>query len=261
MSRTFIYSPIVDSVLIKLPSPHFEPGDVDKDRWFFTTHERQEAPEKFSIGSIDSGHHGYLDSYLSLFPQLASFSSCEPVSSHSRVNISVASVSGCIPSSKQNATAPFTALDSGPHIASTFVEDEASRRAHIEATKRDAMQRKVVWDAETFGRIDMDDLDAEGEVDSEYQPSGSQAENLTQTAGVVDGEWAPLGVRNEKGDIIPLSFAEKEALAKENEAMEVDEDDEVTQEQFIAGQRENVPTCIRKLVCLLPFSLPYRLVL
>lgn len=167
----------------------------------------------------------------------------------SRVHISVASVSGYIPSAKHNATAPFTALESGPHLASTFIEDEATRRAHIEATKRDAKQRKVVWDAETLGRIDMDDLDAEGEIDSEYQPSGSQTEGQTQIFGVTDGDWAPLGVRNEEGEIVPLSMAEKEALARENEAMEVDEEDEVTQEHFIAGQRESVPTCIRKLVC------------
>lgn len=37
--------------------PHFEPGDAEKDKWFFMTHDLDEVPERSSIGKIDTGHH------------------------------------------------------------------------------------------------------------------------------------------------------------------------------------------------------------
>jgi hypothetical protein len=40
--------------------PHFHPGDVDKDKWFFTTHDKDEVPDKWSVGTMDTGYHGYL---------------------------------------------------------------------------------------------------------------------------------------------------------------------------------------------------------
>ena len=38
--------------------PHFLPGDAVKDRWFFTTHGKEEVPEKWSLGGLETGHHG-----------------------------------------------------------------------------------------------------------------------------------------------------------------------------------------------------------
>jgi meiosis-specific protein len=38
--------------------PHFRAGDSDKDRWFFSTHGRDEVPEKVSVGSLATGLHG-----------------------------------------------------------------------------------------------------------------------------------------------------------------------------------------------------------
>lgn len=37
--------------------PHFGPGDPDKDRWFFTTHDPKETPEKYSVGSLETTWH------------------------------------------------------------------------------------------------------------------------------------------------------------------------------------------------------------
>lgn len=37
--------------------PTFMAGDVDKNKWFFTTHGRNEHPENWRIGGINSGHH------------------------------------------------------------------------------------------------------------------------------------------------------------------------------------------------------------
>ena len=37
---------------------HFRPGDAKKDKFYFTTHGTKEVPEKFSVGELDTGHHG-----------------------------------------------------------------------------------------------------------------------------------------------------------------------------------------------------------
>ena len=53
---------------------HFHPGDSEKDKFFFTTHGTQEIPEKFSVGTLETGLHGFvLDMFLiwfSLRPRL-----------------------------------------------------------------------------------------------------------------------------------------------------------------------------------------------
>ena len=47
---------------------HFRPGDSEKDKFFFTTHDAQEIPEKFSVGMLETGLHGFvLDKFLFAF--------------------------------------------------------------------------------------------------------------------------------------------------------------------------------------------------
>lgn len=38
--------------------PYFRPGDPVKDKYIFTTHDQSEKPEKFSVGSLATPHHG-----------------------------------------------------------------------------------------------------------------------------------------------------------------------------------------------------------
>lgn len=38
--------------------PHFRAGDSDKDKWFFSTHGRDEVPERVSVGNLETGLHG-----------------------------------------------------------------------------------------------------------------------------------------------------------------------------------------------------------
>ena len=40
--------------------PHFRPGDAEQDRWYFTTHEKDEVPEKCSVGKLETGWHGHV---------------------------------------------------------------------------------------------------------------------------------------------------------------------------------------------------------
>lgn len=47
---------------------HFCPGDSEKDKFFFTTHSADEIPEKTSVGTLETGRHGYVDMPLPLVP-------------------------------------------------------------------------------------------------------------------------------------------------------------------------------------------------
>jgi hypothetical protein len=38
--------------------PHFRPGDSEVDRYFFSTHGKDEVPERWSIGKLKTGWHG-----------------------------------------------------------------------------------------------------------------------------------------------------------------------------------------------------------
>jgi meiosis-specific protein len=42
--------------------PHFRPGDSEADRFFFSTHEKGEVPERWSIGKLGTGWHGWASS-------------------------------------------------------------------------------------------------------------------------------------------------------------------------------------------------------
>lgn len=37
--------------------PYFQTGDVDKDKWYLMTHNLDEEPDRYSIGSVSTGHH------------------------------------------------------------------------------------------------------------------------------------------------------------------------------------------------------------
>ena len=39
--------------------PYFRAGDPEKDRFVFTTHNKSEVPEKFSVGAVATPYHGY----------------------------------------------------------------------------------------------------------------------------------------------------------------------------------------------------------
>lgn len=72
----------------------------------------------------------------------------------------------------------------------TPVEHANAREAEIKLLKKDAEERRVIWSAEAQGI----DADAEGEIDPEY------AEQYN-VAGI---GFAPLGVRNDEGKLVPI---------------------------------------------------------
>lgn len=118
--------------------PYFRAGDTKKDRWFFSTHDSAEAPEKCSIGQVQTGWH--------------------------TVDLRVASVSAYLPSVEDN-NAPFlgTTADGRYLNAPTLTpkEEAALRLQQLDVQRQDAAERRVVWDAEEG----LGDVDAEGEDD------------------------------------------------------------------------------------------------
>ncbi|OCH86897.1 hypothetical protein OBBRIDRAFT_782465 [Obba rivulosa] len=154
---------------------HFRPGNVMKDKWFFTTHNNGEAPERCSVGSVQTGYHG--------------------------VDVRVASVSGYLPSTEDN-NAPFlgTTQRNGFTVPTlTPMEEAAARVQQVELQRQDALERRVAWDADEG----LCDEDAEGEDDPDCDIGA---------AGSKNGLLGPIGVRDDEGHIRPLSQEERRVL-------------------------------------------------
>lgn len=88
------------------------------------THDKGEVPERCSVGSVQTGYHG--------------------------VDVKVASVSGYLPSAEDN-NAPFLGTTDGNPFGVpplTPAEEAAMRAQQIEVQRHDALERRVVWDAD-----------------------------------------------------------------------------------------------------------------
>ncbi|KAF7792377.1 hypothetical protein EIP86_003414 [Pleurotus ostreatoroseus] len=188
--------------------PHFRAGDSRKDKWFFTTHDRQEVPEKCSIGQIQTGWHG--------------------------VDLHVSSIAGYIPSSEDNS-APFCGITTkGGHAAPlTPAEEAVHRLQQIEVQKEDAERRKVVWDAEGgLGSIETD-ADADGEIEEDNQVLEVWR---TCTAGM---EYVgPIGIRDGDGNIVSLSHEKSNPTTQAPSSAEA----------LFQGVKEKIPHHIGQLV-------------
>ena len=89
-----------------------------------TTHHASEVPERFSVGCVNTGYHG--------------------------VDVKVTSVSGYLPS-REDENAAFSGTTesnncSAPHL--TPREEAAVRLQQVQAQRRDAEERRVVWDGD-----------------------------------------------------------------------------------------------------------------
>ncbi|TBU35629.1 HORMA-domain-containing protein [Dichomitus squalens] len=166
--------------------PHFRPGDADRDKWFMTTHHKQEVPERCSVGFVHTGYHG--------------------------VDVKVTSVSAYLPSGEDN-NAPFLGTTERNVFAApslTPMEEAAIRAQQIETQRRDAAERRVIWNGD----------DNMGDVGR-------------SNGGAGDIDIMPVGIRDDDGDIVPLSPVAR----GEESAMEA---------QY-AGRPESIPVCIGQL--------------
>ncbi|KAF9475066.1 DNA-binding protein [Pholiota conissans] len=156
--------------------PHFEPGDAEKDKWFFMTHDLDEVPERTSIGKVDTSHHS--------------------------VNLNVTSIASYLPSSSEHGDdAIFSGLTANPVRSNlTPIEEATLCKNQIEKQLEDAKNRNLVWPVEDV--VDLEDLDAEGEDDPDYIKLADGA--FKQIDAI-----SPIGVRNGTGSIEAVPMCEE----------------------------------------------------
>lgn len=149
----------------------------------------------------------------------------------------IESIATIIPSTDNN-DAKFAGITSGISAPTLTPIEEASIRAQQSKVQaEDAINRRVVWDAEN-GMGD-NDADAEGDDDPDYIDGVFVGEGKMNDSGVEI--MAPIGIRMEDGMIKPLSASDKAAL------MDVDG---ASQEMHFEGRAEYVPPRAGELVCL-----------
>ncbi|KAI9571402.1 HORMA domain-containing protein [Boletus coccyginus] len=159
--------------------PYFRAGDADSNRWFFTTHRAAEVPESTKIGNLETGWHG--------------------------VSMKVVSVSSFLPSSTEDNNATFTGLTTCSPPKLTPVEEARLRVEDAELQRKDALNRNVVWDADTDA-----DEDALGEDILD--------EGIVLARCNAGGAMVPIGVRGEEGRILPIPVHEEQG--KSNNVIE-----------------------------------------
>ncbi|KAI0664727.1 HORMA domain-containing protein [Cubamyces menziesii] len=153
--------------------PHFRAGDAKRDKWFMSTHDKEEVPERCSVGSVQTGYHG--------------------------VDVKVTSVSGYLPSGEDNS-APFLGTTSANPFGApplTPVEEATMRAEQIHIQRQDASERRVVWDADDVA------VAGGGLGYDESSPTDTDKEP-------VFAPTAPIGIRNDEGSIVPLSQGAQE---------------------------------------------------
>ncbi|KAH9079578.1 HORMA domain-containing protein [Lactarius deliciosus] len=187
--------------------PLFTPGDSEVDRFFFSTHGKDEVPERWGAGKLETGWHG--------------------------VNVHVASVSAYIPSAETNDCSPLSEAGN----LGTLASDQ--RLAQIEVQKQDARDRTTIWDAEKIGRLDSLDVDAEFEDDPDFP------QHTSRDSEIRSDEWVPMGTRTEGSVIVPSTTLSGQ-LGSYRDVMDVDAG-EATQELLFTGRAESVPDCVQHL--------------
>ncbi|KAI9065377.1 HORMA-domain-containing protein [Trametes sanguinea] len=191
--------------------PHFRAGDAQRDKWFMSTHEKGEVPERCSVGSVQTGYHA--------------------------VDVKVTSVSGYLPSGEDN-NAPFSGTMTGNPFGApplTPAGEAALRAQQLEAQRQDALERRVVWDG------DEGLLDSEPRVDTKSKPIGIRdvAGNivpLEETASPVPGKDKLEARYAGRPESVPLCIGEL-AKAGQQPGEEVSPTQELEETQVISSNR------------------------
>ncbi|KAJ2929981.1 hypothetical protein H1R20_g7105, partial [Candolleomyces eurysporus] len=158
-----------DEVPADYEPPNFQAGDEQKDRWYFMTHNLEEVPDRFSVGTVNCGYHS--------------------------VNVKVTSIATYLPGPAKDDNLPFTGTVPGAAIKGmerprlTPKEEALVSARQAEEQQEDAHARSLVWSTEQD--VDICDADADGEDDPDY----------VKTADGVFVPYVPLGMRNKDGEI------------------------------------------------------------
>ncbi|KAI0373008.1 hypothetical protein BV20DRAFT_938979 [Pilatotrama ljubarskyi] len=197
--------------------PHFRAGDAKKDKWFMSTHDKEEVPERCSVGSVQTGYHG--------------------------VDVKVTSVSGYLPSGEDN-DAPFLGTTRGNPFAApplTPAEEATMRAQQVEVQRKDALERRVVWDADAKCTDVTVTEDEEQRVNGLIMSARADFSCMTSGArGKLDSSVepiGPIGMRDDDGNLIAYKGrGGKGAFGTYTEL-----------EAEYAGRPEAVPMCISQL--------------
>jgi meiosis-specific protein len=173
-----------------------------------------------------------------------------------RVNISISSVAGYLPSSTEDNNAAFAGITARPHglqpsVPSLTPAQEAALRAQqVDIQMKDADDRNVVWKVDG----DDDERDAEGEPDEGYVIAVDGT--YIRVDPSVDPQ-VPIGIRNQNGSIDPMPVARIADTAKDlhGESAEhpMDVDSASVPEAQFGGISEEVPTRVSELVRLIDY--------
>ncbi|KAH8117033.1 DNA-binding protein [Phellopilus nigrolimitatus] len=153
--------------------PYFRPGDPEKDKFVFTTHNKSEVPEKFSVGAVATPHHG--------------------------IDLQVQSVAKYIPNGENNDSEFYCMehVSKGGTGGLSGTIDSGTRSRQVEAQRKDAEERIVAWNAED---LRWTDADADGEEDPDFvNDSGISLKG-------------PLGMRKTDGSIVPIENQEEDTM-------------------------------------------------
>ena len=170
----------------------------------------------------------------------------------SRVNISIASIASYLPSSTENNDAAFAGTTTQgsrfvpPNL--TPIQEAAHRAKEVDIQIKDAEQRDMVW---AVVGDEYSDADAEGDDDDEYFKcaDGTYMKKVDfHDPGV--NTCAPIGKRNEHGDIEPLPKAEgaKKPATANREHEGVITTTATSDEAYFSGVSEKVPSHVGELV-------------
>jgi hypothetical protein len=168
--------------------PLFAPADPEGAKFVFATHSASEAPEKISIGTLDTSHHAYAYSCMIVICLTVTYLQVFSVA------ITISSIASAIPTLEDN-TAPYTGLGSGITNTRTnsLLSPKAALNRETEAQAEDAEKRNVLWDAEADIYLVPGSEDAEGEMD----PDISMVLNSKVT------RHRPIGIRGHDGQVNP----------------------------------------------------------
>ncbi|KAF8912012.1 HORMA domain-containing protein [Gymnopilus junonius] len=162
-----------DGTPLDYEPPNFQAGDVDKDRWFFMTHDLDEVPDRCSIGTIQTGHHS--------------------------VKLSVTSIASYLPFSTVHDDATFYGTIARPDRSTlTPLQEAVDTKNQANRQLANAENRNLAWSAEDS--VELGDADAEGDEDSGQQDHIQHPDGYYIEIDAI----SPIGVRNRDGVIEAL---------------------------------------------------------
>jgi len=173
------------------------------------------------------------------------------------VNISIASIAAYLPSSTEDNNATFagttTRSQNLPFTVTTLTpaQEATIRERQVNAQMQDAEQRSIVWGVD--GDDTYSDPDAEGDDDEDYvrDANGTYKRKVDVDDSGAD-TYAPIGLRCEDGQIVPLPKLEDVKVKKNADRQHGGDpmDIVVGEEAYFGGVSEKVPTCVGDLVSL-----------